>query len=110
MTDTATAPARRRGRLIGLMAPVMFDNRPVHELIIAPVRIDHTLRWLQGEINGIHALLSELSGLPQEVIRQIEYPDYDVVMAAFLASLPPEIRNNLERPLVAQAPAAPIPS
>src|SRR4249919_547318 len=65
--------------------------------MIAPARLDHVIRWGQGQIAGSLTLLAELSGLSEGALRQLEYPDVDDVLAAFMAVLPPMIRTDIER-------------
>src|SRR5262249_36742413 len=100
MTDTTT---RRRGRRIELIAPITYAGTTISEVMIAPARLDHVIRWGQGQIAGSLALLAELSGLSEGALRQIEYPDADDVLAAFMAVLPAMIRSDIERGAVPHA-------
>src|SRR5262245_55194649 len=109
MTDTTT---RGRGRKIELIAPITYAGNTISELMIAPARLDHVIRWGQGQIGGSLALLAELSGLSEGALRQIEYPDADDVLAAVMAVLPAMIRTDIERgavPLATPEGAANVP-
>src|SRR5262245_8625597 len=109
MTDTTT---RGRGRRIELIAPISYAGNTISEVMIAPARLDHVIRWGQGQIAGSLALLAELSGLSEGALRQLEYPDADDVLAAFMAILPPVIRTDIERgaiPLATPQRAAEVP-
>ena len=83
--------------------------------MIAPPRLDHVIRWGQGQITGSLTLLAELTGLSEGALRQLEYPDADDVLAAFMMILPAMIRSDIERGTVtltssgpAEAPRAPL--
>lgn len=86
---------RTGGRTIELFLPFEHEGVKVKEIVIAPVRLDHTLRWQDSEYKTILSLLSELSGLSENALRQLAYPDSDRVMDAFVNMLPPEIKNTV---------------
>ena len=88
---------RDGGRHIELFVPVEFLKQKVDAVTIKPVKLDHFIRWESGEIATALALLSELSGLQQTALRQINYPDIERVMAAFVSMLPAKIAANIER-------------
>lgn len=94
MSETLT---RDGGRRIELFVPVEFAKKKIDAVRIRPVKLDHFLRWESGEISTALALLSELSGLQQAALRQINYPDIERVMGAFVAMLPAKIAENINR-------------
>jgi hypothetical protein len=94
MSETLT---RDGGRRIELFVPVEFVKKKIDAVTIKPVKLDHFLRWESGEISTALALLSELSGLQQAALRQINYPDIERVMGAFVSMLPPKIAENINR-------------
>ena len=89
--------ARDGGRRIELFVPVEFLRVKIDAVTIKPVKLDHFLRWESGEISTALALLSELTGLQQAALRQINYPDIERVMAAFVNMLPAKIAENIDR-------------
>lgn len=86
---------RTGGRTIELFLPYEHGGVKVKEIVISPVRLDHTLRWQTGEYKSVLALLAELSGMTEECLRNLAYPDTDRVMGEFIAMLPPEIKDNI---------------
>lgn len=98
--------SRRGGRRVELFIPIVHGGRTIPAIDIAPVKLDHVERWGTGKIAGSMALLAELAGLDQAVLREMTYPDVDRVLAAFMGMLPPAIRDSLDS--VPQAPAAPM--
>ena len=94
MSETWT---RDGGRRIELFVPVEFIKQKIDAVTIKPVKLDHFIRWQSGEISTALALLSELTGLQQAALRQINYPDIERVMAAFVSMLPARIAANIER-------------
>ena len=89
--------SRDGGRRIELFVPVEFLKVKIDAVTIKPVKLDHFLRWESGEISTALALLSELTGLQQAALRQINYPDIERVMAAFVNMLPAKIAENIDR-------------
>jgi hypothetical protein len=89
--------SRDGGRRIELFVAVEFLKAKIDAVTIRPVKLDHLLRWESGEISTALALLSELTGLQQAALRQINYPDIERVMAAFVNMLPAKIAENINR-------------
>jgi hypothetical protein len=107
MSETWT---RDGGRRIELFVPVEFIKQKIDAVTIRPCKLDHFIRWQSGEISTALALLSELTGLQQAALRQINYPDIERIMAAFVSMLPVRIAANIEREEVPIAgnPTAPL--
>ena len=59
------------------------------------MRFGHLLRWAEGGWESLIALLVEVAGVDEAVIRDLRYPDADRVMEAFLSMLPADIRNDI---------------
>jgi len=81
--------------------------KPETDLIeIGPVKLDHTLRWNQGEFRSTLQLMAALTGMPETALRLLTYPDADRVMAAFLAVLPAQMRDDILNGNIPQSPQA----
>jgi hypothetical protein len=93
------------GRRVDLFAPFNSSGKSITAVEIAPVKLDHVIRWDERKFTSQLQLLSELSGLPEMTLRQMTYPDVDRVLTAFWGMLPPAILNNLN--LVSASPLAP---
>jgi hypothetical protein len=89
--------SRDGGRRIELFVPIEFLKRKIDAVTIKPCKLDHFIRWENGEFSTALALLSELTGLQQAALRQINYPDIERVMAAFVNMLPAKIAENINR-------------
>ena len=83
------------GRTVKLFIPFEFNGRKIDRISLAPMRFGHTLRWTAGDWKQSLDLLVELAGVEEPIIRELRYPDADRVMEAFLAMLPPEIRQDI---------------
>ncbi len=77
---------RRDGSfVVELNTPLQHGGRKIDELVIASPRFEHTIRWGRREIGSALALLSELTDLPERLLRQICYPDVDRVTFALFS-------------------------
>jgi len=83
------------GRTIHLFIPFEFKGKTVSTIVLAPVCLGHTLRWAKGEFKDSNALLVELAGVEEGIIRSVRYPDADRMMEAFISMLPPDIRQDV---------------
>jgi len=83
-------------RTVTLMAPFEHQGRAIDAITLAPVKLDHMLRWKEGRFSSGLALLSELSGIEEPALREMRYPDVDRVMAELHLHLPSVIRTDLE--------------
>jgi len=81
---------------VELMRPLMHNGRSIDQIDIKPPRWDHQIRLAQQEITSMLGLLSEMTGLPEKLLRELTYPDVDVVMLAFHNVLPPIMRDNFQ--------------
>jgi hypothetical protein len=80
---TAAWAMRRDGTfVVELFTPLKHQNREVDHLVIAAPRYEHTIRWSRGEIPSGFALLAELSGLPERLLRQAVGPDIERITLA----------------------------
>lgn len=95
----------RGGFSVPLTVPVQHAGKTIDIINIAPARLDHAVRWAEGKISTTVALLAELTGLTEEELRSITYPDVDRVMGAFMMLLPPAIATDI-RGGVAHAPTS----
>lgn len=83
--STAAWAMRRDGTfVVELFTPLKHQGREVDHLIIQAARLEHSIRWNRGEIPSGFALLSELTGLPERLLRQVVNPDIErITMALF---------------------------
>lgn len=99
-SDDGEGPRPRGARdlVVPLRVPVEHDGRTVAEIALRPVTLGDLADFSAGGISGgLAGLLARLSGEPEAVLRLIEYPDSDLVLAALLAHVPPAIRQAVER-------------
>jgi hypothetical protein len=87
----------RGGFCVPLTVPITHAGITIDVINIAPPRLDHTMRWSEGKFATAVALLAELAGLDEGVLRAITYPDVDRVMGAFMLLLPPAISADINR-------------
>ncbi len=74
---------RRDGTfVVELFTSLKYQNREVDHIIIQAARLEHTIRWNRGDIPSGFALLSELSNLPERLLRQAMGPDIDRITLA----------------------------
>lgn len=74
----------------------------VKELNIQPVSLDHTVRWARYEIPSVLALIYELTGVKESILKQLTGNDSDRMFIAISFILPPTIKKDFEegkRPL-----------
>lgn len=64
-------------------------------MTFGPFLLDHTLRWNEGKFTNSLALLADLSGMPEILLRQIRYPDVDRVFSEFLMHVPGHVRDAI---------------
>jgi hypothetical protein len=83
------------GRTIHLFIPFDYKNKKVTSISLAAPCLGHALRWTEGDWSSAIALLVELAGVDEAVIRSLRYPDADRVMDQFLTMLPPDIRSDI---------------
>jgi hypothetical protein len=83
--------------VVELLTPLHHQGRDIDEITISSPGFEHVIRWGMHEIPSTLALLSELTGLPEKLLRMITYPDVDRVMLAFTAMLPPAIQADFNK-------------
>jgi hypothetical protein len=74
----------------------------IDRLDIQPVSLDHTVRWARNEIPSVLALLSELTGVKEGLLKQLTGQDSDRMFVAFSFIVPQQIKRDFEegnRPL-----------
>jgi hypothetical protein len=90
------------GWTVELNQPLKGYGREYTEIDIRPATADHVIRWAEQRIPSTFALLSELCNVPEKTLRQLITVDFDRVMMAFLAVMPPLIKADWDagaRPL-----------
>lgn len=86
------------GWTIELSSPV--DG--IKEIDLSPLKLDHTIRWAQGHIPSVLALISELSGVKEKTLKQLSGVDTDRLFLAFSCIASGVIKKDFEegtRPL-----------
>lgn len=74
---------RRDGTfVVELYTPFKYGTREIDHIVIQPTRYEHTIRWNRGDIPSGFALLSELCGLPERLLRQAMGPDIERITLA----------------------------
>jgi hypothetical protein len=93
---------RTGGWCVELAVPVKHGMQTIDAVEIRAPSIETVVRWGQGEFPSSMALLAELSGVPEMVLRQITYPDADRIIMALYSVMPQPLKNdftNAVRPL-----------
>lgn len=98
------------GRTVELFIPFEFGDRKVEAVTFQPVRFDDTLSFREGKYKTILSLMAKLSGLEEDALRQVRYPDIERVMAVFVDMLPPEIRESINSPPSYENPQGEFPA
>jgi hypothetical protein len=77
---------RRDGSfVVELYTPLKYQGRGVDHIIIQAPRYEHTIRWNRGDIPSGFALLAELCGLPERLLRQVMSPDIERITVALFS-------------------------
>jgi hypothetical protein len=77
---------RRDGTfVVELYTPLKYQGREVDHIIIQAPRYEHTIRWNRGDIPSGFALLGELTGLPERLLRQVMSPDIERITVALFS-------------------------
>jgi hypothetical protein len=74
----------------------------IDKLDIQPVSLDHTIRWARREIPSVLALLAELTGVKESLLKKLTGQDADRIFIAFSFIVPQQIKKDFEegaRPL-----------
>lgn len=88
-----TTMKRDGGWTVELITPI--DG--VTELNIHPTSLDHNIRWGDGLIPSVLALLSELTGVKETSLRRLTGTDSDRVLIAFTYVVPNNIRDDFAK-------------
>ena len=96
---------RTGGWVIELAYPLKSRGGEITQIEIRRPTADAVIRWGKWEIPSTLALLAELCGLPEKVIRQLPNDDFDRVMFALINTVGPIIKGDIEagnRPLASE--------
>jgi hypothetical protein len=91
--------------MVELQQPLRTRGGEVAEVEIRRPNADAMIRWARWDIPSSLALLAELCGLPEKVIRQLPLDDFERVMFAFRQVVGPAILQDIEdgkRPLASE--------
>jgi hypothetical protein len=83
------------GRTVHLFIPFEYNGKKVDSITFAPFKFGHLLLWQDRHWPSMIALMTELAGVDEAVLRELRYPDADRVMEAFMANIPQEIRDDI---------------
>jgi hypothetical protein len=102
---------RTGGWVVELAVPIKHGSATIDTIEIRPPTIDTVVRWGEGGFPSSMALLADLSGVPERVLRQISYPDADRVMMALYNIVPQQLKTDFTsgngRPLATPADELP---
>ncbi|MDB5177591.1 MAG: hypothetical protein JWN75_1259 [Candidatus Saccharibacteria bacterium] len=82
-------------RVVGLYIPFSVEGVEVRDVSLGPFLFDHDLKWQEGKYQTSLALIVDLSGLSEKVLRQLRYPDVSRVMTEFMSLIPEHISNDI---------------
>lgn len=89
------------GRSVHLLIPFDYNGKKVEQITLQPLRFGHVLLWQDGHWPNMIALMTELAGVDEALLRELRYPDADRVMEAFMATLTQEMRDDIAQGRVA---------
>jgi hypothetical protein len=104
---------------IELHTPLQGPQGEIAVLTIKPLSLDQIVRWGREEIPSQLALLAEMTGVQERLLRLLVAPDIDNMLIAFSAILPASVLGSIrdrntsmatpEEKLVEQEPPGGIP-
>ena len=94
------------GRTVHLFIPFEHNGKTIETITFKAFRFGDTLRWTGGEWKDSLALMTEMDGVDEAVIRELRYPDAMRVQEAFFALLPPEVSGDVASGIVPTRVAA----
>jgi hypothetical protein len=83
------------GRSIHLLIPFEYNGKRVDTITFGPFKFGHLLLWQDRHWESMIALMTELAGVDEAVLRELRYPDADRVMEVFMSHLPEEVRDDI---------------
>ncbi|PWT74796.1 MAG: hypothetical protein C5B60_06265 [Chloroflexi bacterium] len=83
--------------LVELNRPLMHRGKEIAQLEIKPPNWDQQIRLAEQKIVSMLGLLAEMCGLPEQLLREMTYPDVDRVMLAFHSCLPPIMQQEFQQ-------------
>lgn len=88
---------RDGGWTVELVTPLRATGGAVVDKIdMRPAELGHVIRWGDGSIPSTLAMLSELSGVDERLLRTLSYPDVDRVLLAYSQVVPAAVRKDFE--------------
>lgn len=88
-----TTMKRNGGWTVELSTPI--DK--LDKIDLAPVKLDHTIRWARGDIPSVLALISELSGVSESSLKQLSGQDTDRLFVAFSFIATGSIKDDFQK-------------
>jgi hypothetical protein len=78
-----------------LLLPFEWQGKRVEAIVLRPSTLDDQLRWQEGFFPNAIALLAELAGLDETTVRQVRFPDAEMVEVAFMDHIPRLIAEDI---------------
>jgi hypothetical protein len=78
-----------------LFLPFTIGRKRIKKIGLRAVRWDQSIRWQEGLYQSALQLLFEVADQPEDVIREIRYPDVERVLMQFIDLMPNEIRESV---------------
>jgi hypothetical protein len=88
---------RSGGWCVELQYPLRGHAGDISAIEIRRPTGDHVIRWGEGAIVSLLALLSELSDVPEKLLRQLPSNEFDRVIFALLQTIPAAMKADLEK-------------
>ena len=83
------------GWCVELMYPLKHQSGEIAAIEIRRPRADQVIRWRDGSYMSILAFLSELTGISERQLRQLDLEDFDRVIFAFMNCMPGSVKDDL---------------
>jgi len=88
------------GRTVHLFIPFEYNGKRVDSITFSPFKLGHLMLWQERHWPSMIALMTELAGVDEAVLRELRYPDADRIMEAFMANVPVEVRDDIGQGIV----------
>jgi hypothetical protein len=84
------------GWCVELVHPLKHQGADIAAIEIRRPNADQVIRWRQGHYASILAFVSQLCGVSERLLRQLDSDDFDRIIFAFMNCMPPAIKDDLE--------------
>jgi len=90
-----TTLKRDNSWIVELNTPIQSHQGEIDVLVLKPMSLEQIVRWGREEIPSQLALLAEMCGVQERLLRLLVAPDIDRVLIAFSAMLPQSVLTSL---------------